>query len=77
MFGRWGIGRFSGGGLGKAICGKSEAELIMHVYFTAPLGWRVSNPESLLILLDVGGHVPVGTVDPLTVNLKGHIRKHL
>lgn len=55
----------------------TEAQLIMHVYFIMPLGWLVPKAESLLILLDVGGHVGVETVDPLKVNLKGDIRKHL
>lgn len=30
----------------------------------------------LHILLDVGGHVCLGPVDPLKVSLKGSIRKH-
>lgn len=46
-----------------------------YVFYYAP-GWFIPNPESLLILLDVGGHVHVGPVDPLKVNLKGSIRKH-
>lgn len=72
-----GVGVFCRGGWeSKLWCGKSEAELIMHVYFITPLGCLIPNPESLLILLDVGGHVHVGPVDPLKVNLKGNIRKH-
>lgn len=75
-----GVGAFGaflerGGRESKSCCGKSEEELIMHAYFITPLGWLIPNTESLLTLLDVGGHVHVGPVDPLKVNLKGNIRK--
>lgn len=48
----------------------------MHMYLITPLGWLIPNPESPLVLLDVGGHVHKGPVDPLKVNLKDNIRKH-
>jgi len=75
VFGRWGfLGFFGGGGReSKSWYGKSEAELIMRVYFITPLGWLIPNPESLLMFLDVGGHVHIRPVDPLKVNPKGTI----
>lgn len=48
----------------------------MHMYFITPLGWLIPNAESQFILLDMGGHVHIGHVDPLKVNLKDNIRKH-
>ena len=50
-----------GGWESKLWCGKSEAELIMHVYFITLLGGFIPNPE--FARLDVGGHVHVGPVD--------------
>lgn len=76
MFGRWGFLGFFGGEKreSKSWCGKS-AELIMHVCFITPrLGLFLI--LGLRVLLDVGGHVLIGPVDPLKVNLKGGIRLH-
>lgn len=59
----------------KSWCDKS-AELIMHVCSITPLAWFISNPGSAHPPTDVRGHVCLGPVDPLKVNLKGNIRKH-